>query len=109
MFSSIQEVLIYTDKEQKNPKLLASVMWTRWHCRNLVRTSSRDFPLAQVALTATQALEVFQQADLDVAAQFRDPPHHQVRWSPPEEGEMKVNFDGAQFRDMGKAGLGVVI
>ena len=32
-----------------------------------------------------------------------------IRWSPPWEGEIKVNFDGAQFKDMGKAGLGVVI
>ncbi|KAK7856420.1 putative ribonuclease h protein [Quercus suber] len=47
-FSSIQEVLLYADKEQKNPKLLASVMWTLWHRRNRVRTSSADFPLAQL-------------------------------------------------------------
>ncbi|XP_050241310.1 uncharacterized protein LOC126690232 [Quercus robur] len=109
VFSSIQEVLMYTDKEKKNPELLALVMWTIWHRRNRVRTSLKEFPLAQVAPTSIQALEVFQQANSNDATHFRDPPYSQVQWSPPAEGEIKVNFDGAQFRDMGKAGLGVVI
>lgn len=54
-------------------------------------------------------MEVFQQANLDAAIHFRDPHHSRDRWSPSAEGEIKINFDGAQFRDMGKAGLGVVI
>ena len=109
VFSSIQEVLMYTDKQKKNPKLLALVMWTIWHHRNRVCTSLKEFPLAQVAPTTIQALEVFQQANSDDATHFRDPPYSRVQWSPPAEGEIKVNFDGAQFRDMGNAGLGVVI
>ncbi|KAK7826170.1 hypothetical protein CFP56_032412, partial [Quercus suber] len=46
-FSSIKEVLIYTHKERKNTELLASVMWSLWHRRNQVRTSSKDYPLSQ--------------------------------------------------------------
>ena len=95
VFSSIQEVLLYTDKEKKKPELLASVMWTIWHRKNRVRTSPKEFPLAQVAPTATQALEVFQQANLDAATHFRDPHCSRDRWSPPAEGEIKINFDGA--------------
>nr|POE97173.1 hypothetical protein CFP56_20025 [Quercus suber] len=103
-FSSIQEVLLYADKEQKNPELLASVMWTLWHRRNKVRTSSADFPLAQVAPSAIQTLELFRQANSVDATHYRDFPQPRVRWSPPAEGEIKVNFDGAQFKDLGKAG-----
>ena len=62
-----------------------------------------------MAPTATQALAVFQQAKTNDAAQLRGPSQSRIRWSPPVKREIKVNFDGAQFRDMGKAGLGVVI
>ena len=109
VFSSIQEVFTYTIKEKKNPELLASVMWTLWHRRNRICTSTLDFPLAQIVPTATQALEVFQQANSNDDAQFREPARPRIRWSPPVEGEIKVNFDGAQFCDIGKAGFGVVI
>ena len=62
-----------------------------------------------MAPTATQALAVFQQVNTNDATQLRGPSQSRIRWSPPAKGEIKVNFDGAQFRDMGKAGFGVVI
>ena len=85
------------------------MMWTLWHRRNRIRTSTVDFPLAQFVPTVTQALEVFQQANSNDVVQSRGPTRPRIRWSPSAEGEIKVNFDGAQFSDMGKAGLGVVI
>ncbi|XP_075662941.1 uncharacterized protein LOC142632421 [Castanea sativa] len=107
--SSIQEVLTYTNNEQRNPELLASIMWTLWHRRNQVRTSTKDYPLTQLAPTALQALTDFQQANATDAARNRGPTKCRSRWSPPADGNFKVNFDGAQFSDMGKAGLGVII
>ena len=85
------------------------MMWTLWHRRNRIRTSTVDFPLAQFVPTVTQALEVFQQANSNDVVQSRGPTRPRIRWSPSTEGEIKVNFDGAQFSDMGKASLGVVI
>ena len=84
-------------------------MWTLLHHQNRIRTSTIDFPLTQIVPTATQALEVFQQANSNDDAQFREPARSRIRWSPPTEGEIKINFDRAQFSDMGKVGLGVVI
>ncbi|XP_075664433.1 uncharacterized protein LOC142634046 [Castanea sativa] len=46
---------------------------------------------------------------LSGAVADRGPPQTRIRWSPPADGEIKVNFDRAQFKDMGKAGIGVVI
>ena len=61
-----------------------------------------------MAPTATQALAVFQQVNTNDATQLRGPSQSRIRWSPPAKGEIKVNFDRVQFRDMGKAGFGVV-
>lgn len=33
----------------------------------------------------------------------------QVCWNPPPDGYLKINFDRATFKDIGKASLGVVI
>ena len=108
-FSSIKEVLMYAHQEQKNTERLASVMWSLWHRRNKVRTSHTKYPLSLVIPTASQALTDFQQANSSVSPQLRSFSQPRNQWSPPAEGEIKVNFDGAQFRDMGKTGLGVVI
>ena len=80
-----------------------------WHSRNQVHTSPKDYPLSQVAPTAFQALADFLRANSTDASQPRSFSQSRIRWSPPREGEIKVNFDGAQFRDMGKASLGVII
>ncbi|KAK9995833.1 hypothetical protein SO802_020519 [Lithocarpus litseifolius] len=62
-----------------------------------------------VASTAFQALADFQRANSMVDPQSRSSSHSGIQWSPPPVGEIKVNFDRAQFINMGKAGLGVVI
>ena len=38
-----------------------------------------------------------------------NPPPNRVAWTPPPDGCVKINFDGATFNDINKAGLGVVI
>ena len=58
-FPSIREMLTFTYEEQKNVELMASIMWTIWHRRNQVRTSSKDYLLSQVIHTASQALATF--------------------------------------------------
>ena len=36
-------------------------------------------------------------------------PRRQVRWKPPDEGDFKINFDGAIFAGMNCSGLGIVV
>ena len=88
---------------------MASIMWTIWHRRNQVRTSTKDYPLTQVIHAATQALATFQDSVSGTPKQSRHSTQMQSRWSPPPMGMIKVNFDGAFFRDIRKAGIGVIV
>nr|POF18405.1 hypothetical protein CFP56_49363 [Quercus suber] len=85
-FSSISEVLMYTDNERKNLELLASIMWSLWHRRNQVRTSPKDYPLSQVASTASQVLADFERANSNDAMQTRNFSQARQQWSSPQEG-----------------------
>ena len=85
------------------------VMWTIWYWRNQLRISCKEFPLLQVIPQATQALADFLRTDPVSPARSSVHTSSWVRWSPPLEGSIKINFNGATFQDSGKAGLGVVI
>lgn len=58
---------------------------------------------------ATQALADFLRTDPVTPAHSSVCTSSRVRWSPPLEGSIKIDFDGATFQDLGKAGLGVAI
>ena len=86
------------------------VMWTIWHRRNQLRVSSIDFPRSQVIQQATQALSTFQHSQQSLSqpsATQRTQPR--TLWCPPPPNCFKLNFDGASFPELDKAGLGVVV
>nr|POF21602.1 hypothetical protein CFP56_24727 [Quercus suber] len=108
-FSSIRELLMFTYEEWKNVELMVSIMWTIWHRQNQIRTSAKDYPLSQVIHVASQALTTFHDSISGTSKQSRNCPRTQIRWSPPPAGRIKVNFDGALFKDIRKAGIGVIV
>ena len=74
------------------------LLWTVWHCRNHIRTTSKDHPISQVLPLAT-----FSRFYLTHSFFPR------VRWLPSTDPLVKVNFDGAMFRESREAGLGVIV
>ena len=88
---------------------MASVMWTIWHRRNQVRTSSKEYLLSQVIPAASQALASFHDSVFAIPKQSRHNAPTQISWSPPRVGTIKVNFDGAIFKDIRKAGIRVIV
>ena len=59
---------------------------------------------------AIQALQDFKRANHVGPTQSVTNTTQQTRWSPPPPPNyLKVNFDGATFKDIGRVGLGVVI
>ncbi|KAK9998542.1 hypothetical protein SO802_018145 [Lithocarpus litseifolius] len=91
--SSIMDLINLTHEKRKNVDLLAMVMWTIWHRRNQLR--------------ALATYQQSQQSLINHAAVLR--PQHHAQWRPPPANCVKLNFDGAVFPELGKAGLGVVV
>nr|POE83156.1 hypothetical protein CFP56_66954 [Quercus suber] len=99
-----------THERSLNTELMASVMWTVWHRRNQLRVNSNALTKAQVPQQAKLVLEMFQnsqQSLMNHAADMRT--QQRVQWRPPPANCVKLNFDGAIFSELGKAGLGVVV
>ena len=85
------------------------ILWIVWYRRNLVRVKDEDYPVSKVVPNALQALEDFRRANQAAVTQSATSSSPQVRCSPPPPNYLKVNFDGATFKEIGKAGIGVVI
>ena len=108
-FRDIQELLLFANEMEKNVELMVVTMWTIWSRRNQIRVQQNVYPIAQVVPNARQMLFVFhlenrvQQAPTSVSSTNR------VNWIPPPANSLKINFDGALFKDIKKASLGVII
>jgi len=95
---TFMELVQHIMKEGKNPELFATIAWTIWYCRNMIRTSHKELPVAQVLVHASQVLQDFLQV---LPASSRQNVAHNprlVRWLPPPNSRFKVNFDGTVFR-----------
>ena len=85
------------------------LLWIVWYRKNQIKVKNADYPISQVAPTAQQTLQDFSRANLKASSQLPANSTTRVRWSLPPQSSLKVNFDGATFKDVGKVGLGVVI
>lgn len=108
-FADIKELFLYVSNACSKVELMVVIMWNIWFRRNQLRVSNKDHPMSQVIPTSQQSLTDYQQASNIQRAQKVTPPPTQVAWHPPPDGCLKINFDGATFSDINKAGLGVVI
>ena len=84
-------------------------MWTIWSCRNQIRVQQNVYPIDQVVPNAWQVLSVFHRANRVQQVPTTVSSTNRVTWIPPPANSLKINFDGALFRDINKVGLGVVI
>ncbi|XP_030945809.1 uncharacterized protein LOC115970295 [Quercus lobata] len=88
---------------------MVATMWTIWSRRNQIRVQQHDYPISQVVPNARQALFVSHRANRAQQSPATVSSTNRVTWIPPPTNSLKINFDGALFKDINKAGLGVVI
>ena len=101
-----REIFNHALEEDKDPSLLAYTAWALWNCRNKCRTNEPQYPLNQILQFARDRRKEFQTAQSTFPKQMH---RKHTRWKPPDFGQFKVNYDGAVFREQGRAGIGVVI
>ena len=108
-FRDIQELLLFANETEKNVELMVVTMWTIWSRRNQIRVQQNVYPIAQVVPNARQMLSVFHRANRVQQAPASVSSTNRVTWIPPPANSLKINFDGALFKDINKVGLGVII
>lgn len=89
--------------------LLAVLFWSIWEKRNSARVSGCKMSLQDMRTRAVRLLCDFANAHTTTRQQHSPVPAQWVRWIPPISPRYKVNYDGAIFKDLGAAGLGVII
>ena len=84
--------------------IISSIIWNR---RNRLRLGEKTVPLQRVNAMARDSLQEFHTANPPHCGP--SPPPAPVKWSPPPGVWVKANFDGALFKELDYAGLGVII
>ena len=108
-FTDVKELLSWLIVEGKSLDLFAYTAWMLWNERKKARVNQQVVPLHQVAKQAKQMLAQFR-ANLQITkVQVTDSSNGGSRWRSPQDGLVKINFDGAVFSESNKSKIGVVI
>lgn len=88
---------------------MAVILSNIWFCRNQLRVSNKEHPISQALPISQQALVDFHHANSVQRSQTMASSSKRVAWIPPPDGCLKINLDGATFKEIEKVGLGVII
>jgi len=100
------DLLDLVSSSHLNPNLFAMICWLIWQRRNKTQVREPVLPLANIAATTRDNLREFQSLQLKPHDTSR--PRRKV-WKPPDTNTCKTNFDKTMFKDLNKAGIGVVV
>ena len=85
----------------------AYLAWSIWNKRNQERLQSTSLPFSRLYQDMCERLREFKSIQEDPQP---GPIHSEVtHWTPPQNSQLKVNYDGAVFNDFQQAGVGVVV
>ena len=105
-FLDFRELLSWIMKEHHKPELFAFMVWAIWSQRNKTRLQQPCCNLQQLAQDCEAQLAEF--LDINPLPRPR-PSQSQAHWQPPQANAVKINFDGANFSELKKSSIGVVI
>lgn len=110
-FSSFANLLdmFFRFKEDTDMNLLAMLFWLIWEKRNSDRVGGCKSSLQDMRTKALRFLRDFANIQTTTRQQQIPIPTQWVKWIPPSSPLYKVNYDGAIFKELGAAGLGVII
>uniref|UniRef100_A0A7N2LI12 RNase H type-1 domain-containing protein n=1 Tax=Quercus lobata TaxID=97700 RepID=A0A7N2LI12_QUELO len=89
--------------------LFSTTVWMFWFRRNVLRTSSKPFPVQQVFHEARFVRAVYVRSIPPKPTDQYNRAPYLITWKPPPWPKLKVNFDGSVFRDENLASVSVII
>ncbi|XP_075666007.1 uncharacterized protein LOC142635812 [Castanea sativa] len=100
--------LMFTMRDQINTDLLVLIFWLIWRNRNAVKLKEQRVELHQIRDKAEDLLSDFLDAQIFQIRAIM-PSNRLVRWTPPILPHAKINFDTTLFKELGSAGIGIVV
>ena len=104
-----KELLSWLITNQQDLELFSTLVWLIWTQRNQVCLKKPSINAHQLAATAKELVAEFAQTVPLPPYPLLAANSTQTRWRPSTQGMVKINCDGATFRDQKKSGVGVVI
>ena len=98
-FIDVKELLSWLIVEGKSLELFAYTAWMVWNQRNKVHVNQQALSLHQVAEQAKQKLVQFRADWQNTEVQVTDSNIGGLRWTSPQDGLVKINFDKAVFSE----------
>ena len=103
---SFQDLVAKVLSKPRMREVFATTAWFIWAHRNKSRLNEKTLPLSGIRDAVSNFLQLFRSC--------REPPvsnkvMRRRKWTPPNPGDYKVNFDGAMFNESDEAGVGIVV
>ena len=106
MLRSFADLMFFIRQQEENVELFTALAWSIWGRRNKCHFNEPSLPPKKLHEAAAALLVEFQgKAEAKLEREKIQP----QRWTPPEQGVYKANYDGAYFVEEEKAGIGVVV
>nr|XP_023896770.1 uncharacterized protein LOC112008672 [Quercus suber] len=105
-FKELLSWLITTDH---NLELFSTSVWLIWTQRNQVRMSQPNISVHQILTSAKECVTEFKLIEPVPFFTRFDLSSVRAKWCPPNPDMVKINCDGATFKEQKKSGIGVII
>ncbi|KAK9988203.1 hypothetical protein SO802_028442 [Lithocarpus litseifolius] len=103
---SFIDLVSVVSQHGENLELFTVLAWYIWCRRNKWQFNELCLPPEKLFDAAESTLKEFQHKPVNRSEKSKPQPQ---RWSPPERGTYKVNYDGAYFPEEEEAGIGIVV
>ena len=108
-WDDFQKLILDVDEIGLDLDLFAIIVWLLWHRRNHIRVGNAATSLSQIVACAWQQLQDYNRVQPTKPASKTANLHAAVTWSPTRTPFLKINYDGAVFRDSNGAGVRAVV
>ena len=108
-FMDFKELLSWLITNDHNLELFSTSVWLIWTKRNQVRLSQPNISVHQIPSSAKERVAELKLTEPAPSITWPDLTSFRAKWHPPNSDMVKINCNGATFKEQKKSGIGVVI